>query len=260
MTLSIIIPVYRVEKTLNRCIESILKQDCEDWEILLVDDGSPDSCPAMCDAWAQRDARITAYHKPNGGLSDARNYGIERARGEYITFVDSDDELATDTLRPLTGILAEHPEYDVIEYPALVHAGNVDEHMLVLPDKAWTSVYEYWHETMAWEHCYAWNKIYRRSLFNEIRFAKGRVFEDAWFWPEMLNHRPCIVTVNNGMYIYRWNDEGITVNATPQDLRQLFISQLRGAWLMHTTPFSLNGRRLYRSMLCRFYDIIRFSL
>lgn len=258
--LSIIIPVYRVEATLDRCIESILRQDYEDWEMLLVDDGSPDRCPEMCDAWAQRDRRITAYHKSNGGLSDARNYGIERARGEYVAFVDSDDELAADTLRPLMEIAAEHPEYDVIEYPILIHAGNVDEHRLTLPDAAWTSVREYWHATEAWEHCYACNKIFRRTLFGKVRFAKGRVFEDAWFWPETLSHMPSVATVNKGLYIYRWNDEGITVTAKPHSLCQLLVSQLRGAWLMRTTPFSRNGRKLYRSMLCRLYDIIRFSV
>ena len=228
--------------------------------MLLIDDGSPDCCPAMCDEWAQRDARITAYHKPNGGLSDARNYGIEHARGDYITFADSDDELAPDTLMPLMQILTEHPEYDVIEYPALVHAGNTDEHMLALPDKVWTSINEYWHETKAWEHCYACNKIYRSALFNKVRFAKDRVFEDVWFWPEMLSYNLLIATTSKGLYIYKWNNEGITVKATSHDLWQLLVSQVRAAWLMHTTPFSPNGRQLYRSMLCRMYDIVRFSI
>lgn len=260
MKLSIIIPVYRVETTLDRCIESILKQGWKDWEMLLIDDGSPDRCPAMCDTWMQRDARITAYHKPNGGLSDARNYGIERAQGDYITFIDSDDELTADTLHSLMQILHCHPEYDVIEYPILVHAGNTDEHRLTLPDKEWLSAREYWHETMAWEHCYASNKIYRRMLFDEVRFPKGRIFEDAWFWPEMLSLKPCVATVNVGMYVYWWNDGGITVNAAPRNLCQLLVSQLRGAWLMHTTPFGRHGRKLYRSMLCRLYDIIRLSV
>lgn len=258
--LSIVIPVYRVESTLDRCIESILRQGYEDWEMLLIDDGSPDRCPEMCDAWAQRDQRITAYHKPNGGLSDARNYGIERARGEYITFVDSDDELAPGTLHPLMDVLINHTECDVVEYPMLVHAGNNDEHLLVLPDRVWATARKYWHETMAWEHCYACNKIYRSALFDELRFAKGRIFEDVWLWPEILSHKPNIATSSKGMYIYRWNNEGITVKATPHDLWQLLVAQVRAAWLMRTTPFLRSGRRLYRSMLCRLYDIIRFSI
>lgn len=228
--------------------------------MLLIDDQSPDRCPVMCDEWALYDPRIIAYHKPNGGLSDARNYGIERAKGEFITFIDSDDELAPDTLKPLMRVLNSHPEYDVIEYSTLVHAGNTDEHMLTLPDRLWSSAYTYWHETKAWEHCYACNKIYRQILLTKVIFAKGRFFEDVWFWPEMLSHKPYIATSSKGLYIYKWNDKGITVNAKSHELWQLLVSQIRAAWLMHTTPFSPNGRALYRSMLCRLYDIIRFSI
>ena len=93
MKLSVVIPVYRVEATLDRCVESVVGQSFDDIEVILVDDGSPDGCPARCDEWARRDERITVIHKPNGGLSDARNAGIERASGEFITFVDSDDFL-----------------------------------------------------------------------------------------------------------------------------------------------------------------------
>ena len=101
MKLSIIIPVYRVENTLDRCIKSIMLQGYGDYELILVDDGSPDRCPQLCDEWAVRDRRITVIHKANGGLSDARNAGIEQAQGEYITFVDSDDFIGPDTYQPL---------------------------------------------------------------------------------------------------------------------------------------------------------------
>ena len=117
--LSIIVPVYRMEAYLDRCVESILAQALDDWELILVDDGSPDRCPAMCDAWAQRDPHIRTIHKPNGGLSSARNAGLDTARGEYITFVDSDDALAPDTLRPNLDYLLCHPETDLVQYPTL---------------------------------------------------------------------------------------------------------------------------------------------
>ena len=91
---SIIIPVYKVEKFLDECVKSVVAQTYRNLEILLVDDGSPDNCPAMCDAWAARDPRIRVIHKPNGGLSDARNYGLCHAQGEYILFMDGDDWLA----------------------------------------------------------------------------------------------------------------------------------------------------------------------
>ena len=91
MKVSFILPVYNVEKYLYECVESILAQTYCDFEILLVDDGSPDNCPALCDEWARVDNRIKALHKPNGGLSDARNYGLDHAQGDYVIFVDSDD-------------------------------------------------------------------------------------------------------------------------------------------------------------------------
>lgn len=93
-TVSIIVPVYNVEKYLPACIDSILAQTFRDFELILVDDGSPDSCPALCDAAAEKDGRIRVIHQTNGGVSSARNFGLERAEGEYIGFVDADDSVA----------------------------------------------------------------------------------------------------------------------------------------------------------------------
>ena len=92
MKLSVVIPVFCVESTLDRCVESVLAQDVDDMEVILVDDGSPDECPRLCDEWAKRDSRISVIHKSNGGLSDARNAGLDVAKGDYIGFVDSDDD------------------------------------------------------------------------------------------------------------------------------------------------------------------------
>ncbi len=89
--ISVIMPVYKAEKYLDRSITSVLNQSYSDFELLLIDDGSPDNSGAICDEWAKSDSRIKAFHKPNGGTSDARNYGIEKAQGEYITFIDNDD-------------------------------------------------------------------------------------------------------------------------------------------------------------------------
>ena len=115
MKLSIIVPVYKTEKTLERCVRSILSQDFGDFELLLVDDGSPDHGGALADSMAHEDARRKVFHKENGGLSDARNYGLDRCRGEYITFADSDDELAPGTLGKLMGIIDSNPGYDMLE-------------------------------------------------------------------------------------------------------------------------------------------------
>ena len=99
---SVIVPVYKVERYLEQCLVSIVHQSYRHLEILLVDDGSPDNCPQLCDMWAQRDSRIHVIHKPNGGLSDARNAGLRQAHGDLVAFVDSDDWLALDMIEKMT--------------------------------------------------------------------------------------------------------------------------------------------------------------
>ena len=105
--ISVIVPVYKVEPYLDKCVSSIVNQTYTNLEIILVDDGSPDSCPTMCDAWAEKDSRIRVIHKPNGGLSDARNAGIVVATGELMAFVDSDDWIASDMYEHLYQRLTE---------------------------------------------------------------------------------------------------------------------------------------------------------
>lgn len=113
MKLTVIIPVYCVEATLDRCVESVLRQDVPDMEVILVDSGSPDRCPQACDDWKARDSRISVIHKENGGLSDARNAALDVAKGDYITFVDSDDWISPDTYKPL---LERMGDSDLLEY------------------------------------------------------------------------------------------------------------------------------------------------
>uniref|UniRef100_UPI0040299F99 glycosyltransferase family 2 protein n=1 Tax=Prevotella sp. TaxID=59823 RepID=UPI0040299F99 len=111
LVLTVIIPVYKTVATLDRCVESVLSQ-ADGCEIILVDDGSPDSCGDLCDRWAGRSDRISVVHQPNRGLSAARNSGIARSHAPYVTFVDSDDVLHPHTLPPLLALLAAHPDYD----------------------------------------------------------------------------------------------------------------------------------------------------
>lgn len=174
MKLTVIIPVYCVEATLDRCVESVLRQDVPDMEVILVDDGSPDRCPQLCDDWKARDSRISVIHKENGGLSDARNAALDVAKGDYITFVDSDDWISPDTYKPL---LERMGDSDLLEYSI---AGR-----LSLTDTTYDHASDYWLQSRAYTHAYAWNKIYRRSLFNHIRFPKGRVFEDVCTLPQI---------------------------------------------------------------------------
>lgn len=114
--ISVIIPVYGVEKYLDRCIESVVNQTYKDLEIILVDDGSPDNCPQKCDEWTLRDARIRTVHRENGGLSCARNTGLSLATGDYITFVDSDDWIAKDIYEYCIRLFEKHKEANVVQF------------------------------------------------------------------------------------------------------------------------------------------------
>ena len=215
MKLSVIIPVYRVEDTLDRCVESVLGQHVDDMEVILVDDGSPDQCPAKCDLWAEKDARIRVIHKENGGLSDARNAGIDIARGEYLTFVDSDDYLEIDTLAPL---LEMAEDADLVEYSI--------KDRLTLTNCTYEDISEYWLKKQVYRHTYTWNKLYRSKLFDTVRFPKGKVFEDAYTLPLLLKQAQKVKTTAHGFYHYCWNPQGITATATGEQLRQLLEAHL----------------------------------
>ena len=222
MKLSVIIPVYRVEATLDRCVESVLSQNLEDFEVILIDDGSPDDCPRKCDEWAQRSPHIKVIHQPNGGLSDARNAGLAQSQGEYITFVDSDDYIAPDTYRPFLATLASKADVDIIEYPIYEHYGSKNQHLLKFSsDQEYTDMDEYWFGTQAYKHTYACNKIYRRQLFDNVRFPLGTPFEDANTLPSLLKKARSVMTSNSGLYYYCYNQHGITATANGEALNML---------------------------------------
>lgn len=224
MLLSVIIPVYRVEHTLQRCVESVLSQGVDNMEVILVDDGSPDNCPVLCDGWAEKDARVKVIHKDNRGLSDARNAGIEMATGDYLTFVDSDDYVEDDTYPALLQIMAEHPDYDLLEYPIV--------NRLSLEDRTYQQTQEYWLDAKAYLHTYAWNKIYRRHLFDDIRFPVGKIFEDVYTFPQLLRAATTIATTQIGGYHYCPNPQSITAQADGAALSMLLDAHLQNGMPM----------------------------
>lgn len=232
-TLSVIIPVYRVEATLQRCVKSVLKQPYDDIEVILVDDGSPDACPQMCDEWAAADPRVRVIHKPNGGLSDARNAGIDVVRGQWLTFVDSDDFIRDDTYVDVMRVAS--PDVDIVEFPLYRHYGTLRQQLVTFPDGDYTDMGHYWLQARAYEHCYAWNKVYRRELFTrhpEVRFPAGEVFEDVSLLPRLLQHVGRVRTTSRGLYFYCANAEGITATARGPELAQLLENHLKviGRW------------------------------
>ena len=221
--LSVIIPVYCTERTLERCVKSILQQSYHDLEVILVDDGSPDNCPQLCDEWTLKDSRIRVVHKPNGGLSDARNAGIDAATGDCLTFVDADDFLAPDTYAQ---VMPKAAGSDIVEFPIYWHYTGKDERLMRFQPADYDDMGRYWLEGEAYTHTYACNKVFRRVLFGDVRFPKGRVFEDAATLPLLLEHARRVSTVDAGLYYYVANPAGITAQATGQELTMLLEHHL----------------------------------
>ena len=209
---------------MERCLTSIIAQTFSDFEVILIDDGSPDNCPRLCDEWARRDSRISVVHKPNGGLSDARNAGLDKARGEFITFVDSDDFVQADTYAQL---MPQAEQCDLLEFPFVCHYGTSRQQLVAPPTATYERAGQYWLQSHAYEHCYAWNKIYRRRLFHDVRFPVGRVFEDVATLPLLLRHAQTIAVTDCGCYFYTDNPNGITHMATGSELKMLLDAHLQ---------------------------------
>jgi glycosyltransferase involved in cell wall biosynthesis len=196
-------------------VESVLGQDVDDMEVILVDDGSPDNCPKMCDDWAERDVRIRVIHKENGGLSDARNVAIDIAKGDYITFVDSDDWMETGTYKAILKLMDDD---DIVEFPVA--------RRLSLSDRSYDNIDDYWLTEQAYTHTFACNKIYRRSLFDDVRYPQGKVFEDVYTLPLLLRKAKRVSTTSQGCYHYEWNPSGITATADGEKLAMLLDAHL----------------------------------
>jgi len=263
--LSIIIPVYQVEETLERCVNSILRQNFSDYEILLIDDGSTDRSPEICEQLEMKDCRIKVYHKKNGGLSDARNYGIERCKGNFITFVDSDDTISDGILQPLMNIMLSTQNVDnnveksvenyvqnyvdnhvdILEYSVSEHYGHPKkQHYLKLENRIYNSSLDYILKGKAYLHSYAWNKIYRKEIFDDIRFEKGKKFEDMHNLVKLFRKAGRIQTTDIGNYIYYWNPKGITAKAKGDDLSDLLDAHVKLLDLLRKTPQNKNIKEM----------------
>ncbi|MBR5278267.1 MAG: glycosyltransferase [Clostridia bacterium] len=214
--ISIIVPVYKVEQYLDCCVESILAQTFTDFELILVDDGSPDNCPQMCDNWATKDARIKVIHKPNGGLSDARNAGVESATGEYVCFIDSDDLIAPTYCQTLYGML-HGTQYDfsvcgVHRFPdgeiPNVEIGDISP-------KTVSNIEFLAMQFQKKTEFGVWNKLYRRSLFQTLSFQKGKVHEDVIFSADLSGLNNGVIYTDEKLLYYRQR-EGSIVATTSQ--------------------------------------------
>ena len=213
--ISVIVPVYKVEEYVKPCINSILAQSFTDFELILVDDGSPDQCGVICDSFAEKDSRIIVIHKENGGLSDARNKGIDIAKGEYLTFIDSDDLIHRDYLKTLYTLITDN-NADI----SACRFENFFDDQSIYKDKGFTSgsdlficdgktaCLSYYNMTGSID-IMAWGKLYRSSLFSDLRFPYGRINEDEGTVPLALYKAHKYVGTDRKLYFYRFRSDSI---------------------------------------------------
>ena len=217
-------PIYNVEQYLAKCLTSIKEQTFSNFEAILVDDGSPDNCGKICDAFAAYDTRFHVIHQKNGGLSNARNNGLAIAQGEYIGFVDSDDYIATDMYEKLykearrTGVdivVCDH--FRVAHDKPVPHTSfeknkalTPQETIQLLADDGLTS--------------YIWSKLYKKELFEEVKFIEGYNFEDLAILHELVHRAKKIAYLHECLYYYFINPKGLVANLTAKNEYDHFIA------------------------------------
>ncbi len=232
--ISIIVPVYKVEPYLARCVDSLINQTYQNLEIILVDDGSPDRCGEICEEYAKKDSRIVVFHKDNGGLSDARNKGLDIATGDYVMFVDSDDWIEKETCETVIKLAASNKSDIVIFGVRNVYDNGQLKNFVPM-----------YNGNISSEECikallykiqkkgifnYACNKIYKRVLFDNIRFQSGRLAEDQGVTYKLFHLANNICVCNNCFYNYYQRIGSITTSQySPhliQDRHALWLERL----------------------------------
>lgn len=211
---SIIVPVYNVEKYIEKCILSLEKQTYKNYEIILVDDGSTDFSGKLCDEAANKNSNIRVVHKENGGLSDARNVGIENANGELLMFVDSDDWVCESFCQNAVDlIMNNNASIGIFGY---FDWKSENEKSIISDDiegtKSGQEVFASSIRGEIWD--YAWNKIYRKELFDDIRFPRGMLFEDLGTIYKLFAKSDKVAFCKQPLYYYRRRDSSISANIT----------------------------------------------
>lgn len=252
-TISIIVPVYNAATTLRECVDSILSQEFKDFELILVDDGSKDSSPQICDEYAAKDKRIQVFHKENGGVSAARNHGLDYAKGEWVTFIDADDYI---TKGYFDGVIDYDEDILIKGYRKFDHSGDVSERkaeeMLRLSDFP-DFLSQYATDSLLRA---PWAKFYKRSLIDKLRFLTDmKIGEDAQFVFRYLARCQTYRLLTKGEYIVRAAEEtdevkyAITVDYAINSLHHLFDAYKE---LLQVHPI---GHKAFASYLAYFKRI-----
>ena len=258
--ISIIVPVYKVEKYLDRCVESIRKQTLKNFELILVDDGSPDQCPELCDAWSRRDSRIHVVHKENGGLSSARNAGLEAARGNYIGFVDSDDWVAEDMYELLYGMMIESDA----DYASVGMCITKTERQnksqpdpqkrVLLQDELFMDFFRVSDSEIHYCVC---DKLFKKEILDNVRFWEGMRFEDIDFIFNVLQNSKKGICSNQVKYFWFYNEDSITRSRLiPEDMQLLtvwnkIVAVCRRKYPEYVYFARMNYERAYMGLLAK---------
>ena len=235
LKVSIIIPVYNVEKYISKCVDSVINQTFTNLEILLIDDGSPDNCPSICEAYARKDKRITVIHKKNGGLSDARNYGLDKATGEFILFVDSDDYIRKDMCEiMINDALINNADIVMCNYYWVDSQGN-DLNINNQIDNIIYTPEQYLHayiNTQEAGFIIACNKLYKREIFNDLRYPVGKINEDYFLIHKVVYRSKIISSINEKLYFYVQTENSIMrshFTVKRMDMAEALYDQIRFA-------------------------------
>lgn len=248
--ISIVVPIYNVESYVEKCIESILNQSFNDFDLILVDDGSTDRCGEICDTYAIKDIRVKVVHKKNGGLSSARNAGIEIAQGKYIAFVDGDDFIHKDMYKILYNeiiqndsdivicdfkkVYNENDIIDTMENGKSINLNNIDALNMLYSDKGA-------------EFTVAWNKLYKKELFNDIKYEEGKIHEDEFIAHKLLYKAQKITYVSKQLYNYIQRENSIVnsmFNVKKLDAvyafseRKLFFKEIKNKKLQYQAEYN----------------------
>ena len=240
MKYSFIVPIYKVEKYIAKCIESILCQSYKDFELVLVDDGSPDACPAICDKYASENQNVVVIHQDNGGLAKARNSGLEIAKGDYVIFIDSDDYLNSEyALSKIDAALSHNT--DVLVYGYKKYFESTDSFgspICNFPTESTNMPPEQFLAYLISNDSYtgtAWAKVFKHELLvtNNIKFREGMISEDIDFYLQIMLNARNYTAINEALYVYRMRPDSISHDVKEQSLTD-------NLWIMEAWPDKIN--------------------
>ena len=259
--ISVIVPIYKVEKYLDRCVRSIVNQTYKNLEIILVDDGSPDNCPRMCDEWAEIDTRIKVIHLENGGAGRARNIGLKSCKGQFVSFVDSDDLLDISFYKTLIGFFDDNVdivecEYITFEGSNHIFSNNQNNSVVLDAEQALGC-----HIKESMFKQVIWNKLYRKELIQEIEFPEGKLIDDEYWTYRVIGEARQLVHIFSVLYAYRQQPNSVMHKKYSFDrLQGLEAKANRLMYIKEKYPKLYNDARfeLYGSCMFAYQSVLKF--